>query len=115
MPLTSTYLKQMKLRVMNSQEQVSSCLRAARGAQRVSAHVEGQRGRLVLFGGFLEDAFGYVQFFQAGLALMKYSKCCCMAVGRAACLEAFDCEKANSGISPVSGEELRCTWCTYCL
>lgn len=77
--------------------------------------MEGQRGQLVLFGGFLEDAFGYVQFFQAGLALMKYSKCCCMAVGRAACLEAFGCEKANSCISPVSGEELRCTWCTYCL
>jgi len=30
MPLTSTYLKQMKLRVMNSQEQVSRAPGAAR-------------------------------------------------------------------------------------
>lgn len=32
MPLTSTYLKQMKLRVMNSQEQVSACAEGLNGA-----------------------------------------------------------------------------------
>lgn len=38
MPLTSTYLKQMKLRVMNSQEQVSAPLPSA--AQTPHPHLE---------------------------------------------------------------------------
>lgn len=59
MPLTSTYLKQMKLRVMNSQEQVSR-------APRAGSVWRGCRG---LARRLLEDAFGNGWLARAGQAL----------------------------------------------
>lgn len=59
MPLTSTYLKQMKLRVMNSQEQVSRAPRAGS----VWRERRGWARRL------LEDAFGNGQLGMVGQAL----------------------------------------------
>lgn len=51
MPLTSTYLKQMKLRVMNSQEQVSGAAGAGqRGAQSGFLPVPKGRGECLVLG-----------------------------------------------------------------